>query len=277
MFTDSKGSPFFEVFFDHFKNFDGGCYTTASGVFFQNGRTIKGIDSRYSNLSFSSRLKILLKSINEDFVLFFLDDFFLLDDIDEKLIEDAIKLLNDNKKIAAAQLKDVLSSKDICVKKIDDFFSLRNNRTPYICTTQVTLWRRKELIKILRDGESPWDFEIIGSYRLRSFNKMIIYRNDECSSCINYPIGGIIHRGKVIQEFDAFKSYEFFSDISGINFGNTSKTTNVVSQHVPVLFGHHISPKNFLNYIYPFISKIFPFVHRFGRGYPKYVTKHLTF
>ena len=269
--------PFFEVFFNHFKTFDGKCFTTASGDFYYKDKIIKGINQRYSNMSFSSRLKILLRSIDDEFVLFFLDDFFLLSDVNEDFVADAIKLLNEDKKIAVVQLFDVLPSKKICVKIIDTYFSLRDNKTPYVCTTQASIWRKKELLNCLREGESPWDFEIIGSYRLRTSKKKILYRNDESSLFLTYNVGGVLHRGKFQEFFNDFRNYPFYTELKGKEFTIKEQPTTRTRRNAPVLFGHHISVKSFLNFIYPFISKIFPFVHRFGVGYPKYVTKHLSF
>ncbi len=40
---------------------------------------------------------------------------------------------------------------------------------PYRSSMQAALWRREDLLALLRDGENPWEFEVLGARRSDSF------------------------------------------------------------------------------------------------------------
>ena len=246
----------------YFPIFDGEIYTTASGDYSYEGYNITGIDQRYSQLSFSTRLILLLKIIKSKYVLFFLDDFLLYSPVNNVIIDDGIKILEKDKGVGMIVLHDSSSYKNVCNNKYNEFFHIKKRISPYKCTTQVSLWDRQFLLKILRKGESPWDFELIGTYRLCHSKRKILYRDDKYNNCFDYPNGGIVIRGKINHNYQPFFSF----DLNTIAIKEKPTPNRKKSKLYNRL-------TMYASFFYPLISRFFPFVSRFGSPYiPKYVS-----
>lgn len=108
------------------------------------------------------------KNINDDLLIFSLDDFFLSKPFDvnrflslKKTIERDLKIANVQLSITTQQRK-----KKYYVENNNYFLFPQENN--YSATCQWTLWRRSSLIDILENITDPWDFEINGSVLLNN-------------------------------------------------------------------------------------------------------------
>ena len=103
-----------------------------------------------------------LKKVKEKYVLFILDDFFLTNYIDFRIINQIINFLNANSHVGFV--------KQTYRPKADrDFLSKSDNFT--VNFHPPAIWRKDFLIKILRKHESIWAFETMGAKRLRRWYK----------------------------------------------------------------------------------------------------------
>ena len=120
------------------------------------------------NVSWSYRLKSVLKKIDSEYILFLLDDFFLEKKVDQKEIDKIIKYMDEDSNIAVFSFNYVEKNdyEDVESKKYPGF-KLRNKKGPYRFNCQAAIWRRDVLIKALRNHESAWDWELIGNRRSR--------------------------------------------------------------------------------------------------------------
>lgn len=120
------------------------------------------------NVSWSYRLKSVLKKIDSEYILFLMDDFFLMDYVDQKRLEKIIKFMDDDSNIAVFSFYRVEDDEhqDYPSEKYKDF-NLRNKKGMYRFNCQAAIWRRDVLIKALRNHESAWDWELIGNRRSR--------------------------------------------------------------------------------------------------------------
>ena len=140
------------------------------------GLNIKSInlDKKYQskNIAWGKRLKKVLKNINSKYILFMLDDFFITDYVDSKKIDEVIRWMEKDSNIAVFSLYRVVDKehKDIKSDKYKGFY-LRNKKGDYRYNCQAAIWNREELIKALRNFESPWDWELIGNIRSHRSNK----------------------------------------------------------------------------------------------------------
>lgn len=50
---------------------------------------------------------------------------------------------------------------------------------PYRASMQAALWRRDDLLALLRDGENPWEFEVYGARRSDSFTRGFYSTHDD--------------------------------------------------------------------------------------------------
>ena len=253
-------NPFFDLFCHYFPSFDGHIFTTASNFVHHNGLNIKCLDRQYKNLSFSSRLLLILASIQTEFVLFLLDDFLLYDYVDEAFFDNAFETIRNDKNVVSVVLHDTCNQKCFCDERYNEYFGVKRKRSPYKCTTQASIWRKDFLIRALRKGESAWDFELIGSYRLFHSNKLVLYRNDMFGDSFPYPRGGVVWGGKINMKYQKYYSIDFTTiKLLGVK---KKKEKNIGLKII-----HHC-----LSFFYPPLSLLFRGVHRFGgNSIPKYI------
>ena len=96
-----------------------------------------------------------LLKLTDKFVIFALDDY-LINGFDKEKFEEALKL-------------------EPCVKLCE---STEEEHKGYPITTQYTIWNRKELIDLLSQTTTPWDFEMRGSQLFKGKSNLL--------TCINY-------------------------------------------------------------------------------------------
>jgi len=150
------------------------------------------------NISWSKRLKEVLRRIDSKYIIFMLDDFFITDYVDNNEIEKIIDWMEKDNSIGVFSLYPVEKNKyeDFKDEKYKNFV-LRNRKGPYRYNCQIAVWNRKFLISCLRNHESPWEWELIGNVRSkRSFKKF--YSLDEHADLIfKYDFRNIgVIRGK---------------------------------------------------------------------------------
>lgn len=159
---------------------------------------VSNVIGKRKNISWGKRLKSVLKRINTKYIIFMLDDFFLMDYVDSNRIDEIIEWMENDNNIAVFSLFRVEDNnhKDIKSKKYKDFY-LRNQHGDYRYNCQIAVWNRKELIKSLRSFESAWDWELMGNVRsYRNKKKFYTLMNpDKYIFKYDYEKCGIV-RGK---------------------------------------------------------------------------------
>lgn len=145
----------------------------------------------------SERLKFVLKQIKTDYILLFLEDYWLDSKVDVNRFNEILNWMDKHSDVA-----------NVCFyplpgKNIDDGalsgFELRPKAADYKFSCQVAVWRRKDLIKYLKDKETPWEFEIIGSLRSEKYKEKFYSIKKDSPKIFSYgdpQIGCLIHRGK---------------------------------------------------------------------------------
>jgi len=117
------------------------------------------------DVSWSDSLKSGLEMLSEPYVLMTLDDLFLCNFVPN---DNVIKITN------WALLNNVnhirMNPYPKADKPFNNLVGLVSKNTRYRTSTVFTLWKRKILEKLLLEGESPWDFEIIGSERSNNYD-----------------------------------------------------------------------------------------------------------
>lgn len=148
--------------------------------------------------SWSLRLKNALKKIKSKYVIFLLEDFFLLEPVEQNEIDNTIKIMESDKKISVITF-------EICqrfLSKPTKYFGYnqRDLSSMYFLNCQASIWRRKDLIEFLNPYENPWQFELFGSNRAKLYSKLFLVSNGSSSLPFKYKInvdsGYGIYRGK---------------------------------------------------------------------------------
>lgn len=112
-----------------------------------------------------------LEKLNDEKIIFALDDYLIADTLLKFNYESAWAILELNKRG-----EDYRNTP--CVKLCE---STVQEHIEYPVTTQYTLWNREYLISLLRKVSTPWDFEIKGSVIFQLEGKQSIQR-----PCLNY-------------------------------------------------------------------------------------------
>lgn len=148
--------------------------------------------------TWSERLKESLKQIKTDYVLFFLEDFWLNQRVNNDLFLEAFDFIKNNNNISTISFYPTFT-KNIDNNKLNGY-ELRPKKCKYKLNCQAALWKKEKLISYLRNHESAWEFEINGSIRAgRYYDEFYSIKND-AKKVFSYEWGGVIHRGKWFNE-----------------------------------------------------------------------------
>ena len=132
----------------------------------------------------SSRLISLLKEINNENLLLLTEDTFI-EGFDKKYFNYCLKKFYLSKTL---YLRFVPINKNINSK--NNLFSLPK-LTPYRFSA-LGFWKKNVLKNILLPSENPWEFEIMGSYRTRSYDNGFFYPNKKILNILNIVEKGFI-------------------------------------------------------------------------------------
>lgn len=136
-------------------------------------------------ISWSKRLKCALNSIGTDYVLFFLEDFFLQSPVNQEMFEEALTLMKNNSDIGYIGLKyapDRIFKEGISKPK-ERFFSRDILATKFRITAMSVLWRKDWLLELINENEDPWEFERNASIRSRKYEMKVLEINNYNNIC----------------------------------------------------------------------------------------------
>lgn len=112
------------------------------------------------DVSWSDNLIETLNKIPEEYVFLWLDDLFLIKEVDEGLLNRLFSWALETKvnylSISAAPKPD---------EEVNELVGLISPGSLYRVSTALSLWNKKTLLGLLNRGETAWEFEINGSAR----------------------------------------------------------------------------------------------------------------
>ena len=131
------------------------------------GVTTINVDSK----CWSERLNKALASIETEFVIVMLEDFFIQKKVDDSKIKDLIDVMSLNTDIAVFYLNRITGYKD--PSPYQDFYEMlpTNQYSRYMLNCQTAIWRRSVLEHSTRTSFSPWDFEEFGYKNQKNYLK----------------------------------------------------------------------------------------------------------
>lgn len=175
--------------------------------------TFKDLDIHTINYSkkcaWGERLINALNNIDSKYVIFLLDDFLLMSDVNTNIINECIDLMDKDETIVNFCFYPFTSNKE----DIDDGLSVNFLRRPDECeyklNCQAGIWRRELLISYIRKHESPWEWEILGSKRASRYKEKFYLLKPSIKKVFDYDYQkyGII-RGKWSKDTPSFLDKE---------------------------------------------------------------------
>lgn len=169
--------------------------------------------------NWSTQIFIALNQITSDYVIMLMEDCYITDFVDTQQIN----------KIANYAYVNNLDYVDLIYSKEHDrpeFLIYDKNHKPFLIRAAFGMWKREFLIKFLRKNETAWDFELMGSFRLKfiKMNMAMVYGN----SLFDVFPEGIIAKGKLNPNFN----FDELKSSFGIQLDWTDiDVTNVVTTH----------------------------------------------
>ena len=153
------------------------------------------------------RLRKKLQSMTDDFILLMLDDMLIREPVKLDLIEDAIKVLETDERVAVINFEKNYRE---AYPYSENWLEQKQGQV-YLHSCQPSIWRRTALIDNLKYDENAWAWELtkVNNGWRYLINKEVDIINVGRTNDLNW---GIV-RGKITDEFKRFLvSENIFSD-----------------------------------------------------------------
>ncbi len=186
---------FFILLKKYWPEFDGNVlFNTDSEEYTSEIYNIINVVHHEKNLSWSQRLYDSLKLVTTDFVLLFLDDFYLEGNVNNKEFLSCLQYIEGHKEVNGIAFTLEPGIKKPLKNELSEF-SIRKHFAQYKCTAHISIYRTSFLKQILKRNENAWEFEVNGT--IRSFFKKgkFICKNNR-NFTFPYSYGLLVRQGK---------------------------------------------------------------------------------
>lgn len=146
--------------------------STESKSYSTEGMDITVLNSR-GIMPWSQRLIEALNQVEESYIIFSLEDFFLLGSVKQSRIDECLTWMMEDDSIGVCRLSTAETVKGENYKQSD--FVICPNTHIWRVDTQIALWRKSFLLKVLHPMETPWQFEGFASKRSMSMNEKLLW------------------------------------------------------------------------------------------------------
>lgn len=176
-------SPFFGLFFKHWPDCPFPVYLAANQKRFEHPRvtTLQSGEDK----DWSSSIRTVIKGLPYQNLIFWMDDGFLVGRVDSNRV---FRVLECTKRKDFAFLRLQPNPKPAIW--LDEYLGELGRCDAYRVSVWPTVWKPSVFQSILKDGESAWDFEILGTERSRSLPGFFCVRK-EIFSCLHGVERGI--------------------------------------------------------------------------------------
>lgn len=173
-----------------------------------------------------ARLRATLETVDSEYVLMLYDDFILERQVDNRCIAKAVRRLQSSSNAAVTYL--IHTGLPLGSKAGADGFCLVSDWSDYRLNSAPAIWRKSALMEYTKCGDTPWAWEVFGSYRTWGDGKefFTLAAAQEDIYPYNHSKGGAIYRGKWVREVVESVSRRFALDIDWAKRGFSSDATN---------------------------------------------------
>ncbi|OWF66222.1 hypothetical protein B6A14_03220 [Polynucleobacter hirudinilacicola] len=170
------------------------------------------------------RLRFTLESIDTEFVLMVYDDFILDGPVDSQSVQAALCLLKSQPKAVVTYLTD--TSLPLVSNNAESLFIPLRDKIDYRLNSAPAIWRKQALMGYTVAGDTPWAWEVFGTYRTWG-DGYVFYALNPLKSNIysyNHSKGGAIYRGKWVREVVDQVAHKYPLEIDWSQRGFSSDT-----------------------------------------------------
>lgn len=199
---------------------------------FCNVRTI----NTGTGLSWTARLKYVLSKIDSKYILFFLEDFFLLTKVRVESFRLALSILNENDDVGMVHF--VPNEKVMPVPDFDlenCFYELPIKKRTFRTRVAVTLFRKEYFLRLLYGDENPWQYERESHLRSMVAGYKIIRQNYQkypstFTYILDHSVGIGITAKQWLENTKIFMESQGIYDINYDNLGVITKNKYLEKQ-----------------------------------------------
>lgn len=112
--------------------------------------------------TWTSRLRYAVNEIQSEYILFFLEDFFLLSKTDSQRFDSVFEQAEQDESVGFLWFPSK-GADDLSGKRINSFFYEMKKNSPYRVNATLALWKRDFLLQMLFYDADPWTFELNSS------------------------------------------------------------------------------------------------------------------
>lgn len=149
---------FFGQFFRHWPACPFPVYLGSNTVALEGQPSVKTLLSG-PDRDWSTSLREILRQVPERYVIMTHEDFIIVEDVDTSRVRECLDFVRAND-IRHVQMRCHLPSDGVMQSR----YGIIDKGAPYRVNT-MGVWEKSALEALLVDGESAWNFEILGSYR----------------------------------------------------------------------------------------------------------------
>ena len=154
--------PFFYLLRKHWPDCDYPTYLNTESKDF-NKYGVRTITS--NNGAWTERLHRVLEKIESEYVLIFLEDFFLQKNVNTTKFNFALEEMQKNENIAVFYFNKITGYQ--CESKYEEYYLMKpKDNCLYMCNCQAALWRKDVLMEATQGIMSAWEFEDKGFFSL---------------------------------------------------------------------------------------------------------------
>ena len=213
---------FFKLLKKYWPSFDSPVVlNTEEKSFEYPGFSIRRPNSTMAGYTWSECMICCLNEIETPYILLMLDDDYLKSPVDDLTFQDSICILKNHPEIGSITFASEPGPN--YPLSWDNRFEKRGRFARYRVNAQIGLWRKDYLQKILRPSETPWQFELNGSFRSSWMSPSILSLKKEASLVFDYDWGFLMVRGSINPQL---KDYFHNKEGITINFDVPQKDTS---------------------------------------------------
>lgn len=187
--------PYFELFKKNWPDFRYDILlNTETKQYCHNGLEIRCLQlyngENAKDVPWTDRMIETLKHVESDYVMLTCEDNFIVSPVDNEKFEQAFNIIKKNRKISMLSFAGKLRA-DEKTKWIGNFGRISMKKR-YRVVLDTAIWRKDALLRNLKPGESPWEFETKGTERaLWDFTEYYRYKNydefQDAEPIVNVP------------------------------------------------------------------------------------------
>lgn len=182
--------------------------------------------------NWTARIKAALDEIESDYIIFMLEDFFLLEQVDNSKLDAVISEIQNNSDVGFVFFTPIGVRYDIEYKP-NTLFSDVSKYADYRVNACLGLWKKEFLLQMLYLDGSPWEFEHNATRLSWLSNNRCCVINPDYSSIFTYSIlpsegYGITQKKWLPKNKELFSKYNIHVNFSTLGFlekSNTQKET----------------------------------------------------